>query len=87
MERINAIFPEDFLRRLTAVSREAHISRSELIRKAVLDYLERYERQRREEARRQAIDQAIAVQDALRKKAGSWDGVREVRRWRDARSA
>jgi metal-responsive CopG/Arc/MetJ family transcriptional regulator len=84
MLRINAIFEEGFLKLMTRVAREEHLSRSELIRKAVGDYLARHTQKREEAKRRQTVAKAIRIQDALRQKAGSWDGVAEIRRWRDA---
>ena len=83
MLRVNAIFEEAFLKLMSRVAREEHVSRSELIRKAVADYLNRHEQRRQEEKRRMAVEQAVVVQDALRQKAGTWDGVAEIRRWRD----
>jgi len=83
MLRINAIFEEEFLKVMTRVAREEHLSRSELIRKAVADYLARHAQKREEAKRHQAVAEAIVVQDSLRKMAGAWDGVAEIRRWRD----
>ena len=38
-----------------------------------------------EEKRRKArIKNAISIQDKIRKKAGRWDGVAEVRKWRES---
>ena len=84
MLRINAIFEEGFLKLMNRAAREEHLSRSELIRKAVSDYLAGHAQKREEAKRRQAVTKAIKLQDALRQKAGSWNGVAEVRRWRNA---
>jgi len=54
-----------------------------LIRKAVTDYLSRREESRLHAKRKANRNQAFMVQDALRKKAGDWDGVATIRRWRD----
>jgi metal-responsive CopG/Arc/MetJ family transcriptional regulator len=83
MLRVNAIFEEGFLKMMTQVAREEHLSRSELIRKAVADYLARHEQNRLNRKRQKSVAEAIVVQDALRQKAGDWDGVAEVRRWRN----
>jgi len=83
MLRVNAIFEEGFLKKMTQVAREEHLSRSELIRKAVTDYLARREQNRQNRKRQKSVAEAILVQDALRQKAGDWDGLAEVRRWRD----
>lgn len=84
MLRVNAIFEEEFLKRMTQVAREEHLSRSELIRHAVADYLECHAQGRERKRRQKSVAEAIAVQDALRRKAGDWDGPAEIRRWRDS---
>lgn len=35
--------------------------------------------------RKKKIKKAIAVQERLSKKSGQWDGVAEIRKWRDKR--
>ncbi len=34
---------------------------------------------------RSKVEEAIAIQDRLRKKSKDWDGVKEIRKWREAR--
>ena len=84
MIRINAIFPEEVLRRLAGVAKNERRSRTDIIRTAVADYLARYEARCAEKARARGIRHAMEIQDKLRKKAGDWPGTQEIRRWREA---
>ena len=84
MIRINAIFESSFLQQVTRAAKEEHVSRSELIRKALTEYLERRRHRQAAEKRRAAMAGAFRVQDGLREKSGNWDGTEVIRRWRDA---
>jgi len=76
MLKINITLPNDFLREIDKTAKEEHLSRSEFIRKAVRTYWE---------VCKQNIREAMEIQDKLRKKAGKWNGVAEIRKWRETR--
>jgi len=83
MVRINTVFPDEMLKQLDKIAQDSKKSRSMLLREATKMLIEDYQK-RFEDARRKArIKNAISVQDSLRKKSGRWDGVAEVRKWRE----
>jgi len=47
--------------------------------------MEEREREEKEEERRRRMMKAAADIRRLREKSGNWDGVAEVRKWRDTR--
>jgi metal-responsive CopG/Arc/MetJ family transcriptional regulator len=81
--RINAILSDELVEALDGIGREQHKSRSELLREAAEKLIAEYQRRQEEERRRARRQQAVATQERLRRKAGDWDGVAEVRQWRD----
>jgi len=85
MLKINITLPNDFLREIDKTAKEEHLSRSEFIRKAVRTYWEVCKQKAAEKKRAQNIREAMEIQDKLRKKAGKWNGVAEIRKWRETR--
>jgi metal-responsive CopG/Arc/MetJ family transcriptional regulator len=81
--RINAVLSDELVEALDAIAQEQRKSRSELLREAAEKLIREYQRQQEEERRRFRRQQAIETQERLRQKAGDWDGVAEVRKWRD----
>lgn len=64
----------------------AHINWSEISRHAIEERLTLEESLQRRSIDAEAIDRAIAVQDAVRtKSSGKWSLSREIRRWRELR--
>jgi len=86
MVRINAVFDEDMIEEIDRMGKENRKSRSALLREAAERLIEEYRHQKDEAIREKRIAQAITVQDRLRKKSKKWDGVSELRRWRESRS-
>lgn len=84
MVRINAILSKDVLEEIDRIAEAEKKSRSLLLREAAERLVEERRRKRDEDLRRARIEEAMKTQDRLRKKSGSWDGVAEVRKWRDA---
>jgi metal-responsive CopG/Arc/MetJ family transcriptional regulator len=82
--RINTILSEEIIKELDAIAREEHKSRSLLLREAAEKFIEEYHRKLEEARRKKRIKQAIKTQDNLRKKSGKWNGVSEIRKWREA---
>ena len=85
MPKINISIPSDFLKKVDRTAKEERLTRSELLRKAVETYWEARKAKQAEKKRIQNIREAMEIQERLRKKAGKWDGVAEIRKWREAR--
>ena len=85
MVRINAILPEDTIKKIDSIAKEEKKSRSKLLREAAEKLILEYERIKAEQFRKERLKYAMGAQDKLRKKAGKWDGVSEVRKWREYR--
>jgi len=83
--KINITIPSDFLKKVDRTAKEERLTRSELLRKAVETYWEARKAKQAEKKRIQNIREAMEIQERLRKKAGKWDGVAEIRKWREAR--
>lgn len=83
MVRINTIFPEDIIEKLDDIAKGQKKSRSMLLREAAGKLIEEYQRKIEEARRKERIRHAIDIQNRLRKKSGKWDGVSELRRWRE----
>lgn len=84
MVRINTVFPETLLEKLDGIAKEEKKSRSMLLREAAEKLIEEHQRGLEERRRKERAKHALATQDKLRKKSGRWDGVAEVRKWREA---
>ena len=83
MVRINAILPEETIKKIDSIAKEEKKSRSKLLREAAEKFITEYERIKAEKIRKERLMNSIKIQDKLRKKAGKWDGVSEVRKWRE----
>lgn len=83
MVRINAILPEDTLVKIDAIVKEIKKSRSSFLREAAEKLIDEYQRRKAEEIKRERIKRAIEIQNELKKKSGRWNGVSEVRKWRE----
>lgn len=81
--RINAVLNDELIQALDAIAQEEKKSRSQLLREGAEKIIAEYERKREEKRRQVKMQQAMAVQDRLREKSGTWDGVAEIRKWRD----
>jgi metal-responsive CopG/Arc/MetJ family transcriptional regulator len=74
---------EDIIEKLDNIAKEEHKSRSMLLREAAQKLIEEHRRGIEEAIKREKIQEAVSLQDSLRKKSGKWDGVAEVRKWRE----
>ena len=81
--RINAVLSDELVQALDAIAQEEKKSRSQLLREGAEKIIAEYERKWEEKRRRVKMQQAMAVQDRLRQKSGTWDAVAEIRKWRD----
>ena len=84
MVRINAVLSEEIVEELDKIASEEHKNRSELLRKAAENLIAEHHARREEERRRARLQKSVAIQDRLREKSGEWDGVAEVRKWRES---
>ncbi len=83
MVRINAVLREDIVEELDIIAREENKNRSELLREAAEKLIAEHRLMKEEEFRRKRQAKSIAVQERLSKKSAGWDGVAEVRKWRE----
>ncbi|HDT13283.1 MAG TPA: ribbon-helix-helix protein, CopG family [Candidatus Aminicenantes bacterium] len=81
--RINAVLTDDLLKKIDEVAAEQKKSRSRFIREATEKYIAEHERKKEEDRRRAAVARAVRAQDAVRAKAGKWNGAGEIRKWRE----
>ncbi|MBI5576822.1 MAG: ribbon-helix-helix protein, CopG family [Deltaproteobacteria bacterium] len=84
MVRINVIFSEDILEEIDVIAKQERKSRSLILREAAEKVIEERRRKAEELRRRARREAAFEAMDRLKKKSGAWDGVSEVRKWRDA---
>jgi metal-responsive CopG/Arc/MetJ family transcriptional regulator len=77
--------PKELLAELDLVVQEEKRSRSDVLREAIRFYLQaRWTN--RQPGRSPLVQRAVAIQDALAQKdTVPWDGVAEIRRWREGR--
>lgn len=85
MVRINAVFSDEMIKQLDNIAQDLKKSRSMLLREAAKMLIEDYQQGVEDAIRKEKIKNAITVQDSLRKKAGRWDGVAEIRKWRETK--
>ena len=82
--KINITLPEDELSTIDRYTKEEGTTRSGLILRALRTYIRSKEEQAAERKRRLTIARASSDIRKLRAKAGKWDGVAEIRKWRDS---
>ncbi|MBC8389404.1 MAG: ribbon-helix-helix protein, CopG family [Actinobacteria bacterium] len=85
MVRINLSIDEKELQELDNIRKKENLSRSKLIREAIQLYKKKFNKIDLENRRIEKIKNAIRIQDSLRKYSRDWDGVSEIRKWREAR--
>lgn len=83
--KINITLPQEDLGRINDLVTYRGGTRSGLILEALRSFMKLAEEQERLRAKRVAIRKASEEIRKLRKKAGAWDGVSEIRKWRDLR--
>ncbi|MCL5071442.1 MAG: type II toxin-antitoxin system HicB family antitoxin [Actinobacteria bacterium] len=85
MVRINISIDEKDLKELDRLSSSANLTRSGFIRKAMELYKSELEKYKLEEKRKKELKEAIKIQEELSKLSEDWDGVSEIRKWRESR--
>ncbi len=77
--KINVSLPENVLEKLDAAAREAHATRSAFLVQAIECYLAQQKEEARNQRRREAVERMFRLADEL----GPWAGTTEVLKWRD----
>jgi metal-responsive CopG/Arc/MetJ family transcriptional regulator len=83
MARVNVFMSDDLLKAVDAQAETERIKRSALLQKAAEAYLEQVRKEREEADRRRKMLEACRKMDELAKKAGDWDPVAIIRKFRD----
>lgn len=83
--KINVTLPEEELKRVDAFARKQGNTRSGLIQRALHSFIRQKEGEEEERKKRQEMTQAISEIKQLREKSGAWDGVSEIRKWRQSK--
>ena len=83
--KINITLPEEELREVDTFIQRQGNTRSGLIQQALRFFIEQKEREEREKEKREEMLKAALEIKELRQKSGEWDGVTEIRKWREAR--
>ncbi len=78
MARVNVMLPDDLLVQIDQVAEEEGVSRSKLLRRAMLNYFSLRDNRREKEQRQEDIRKAMEIQDQLRKEIGSWDAIKTL---------
>jgi len=84
MARVNVFLKDSLIEEINKAAKAERTNRSSLIQKALTEYLEAKREKRREQAKRKKMEEACRKMDELAKKAGDWDPVAIIRRFRDS---
>ena len=85
MKRLNITISDEVFRDLENLKEEEKLNRSELIRRAIILYKSEFEKKLKEKRRKERVMHAVQDINKLRESTGIWDGVSEIRRFRDSR--
>ena len=83
-QKINITLPEEELGRVDKFVKTRGTTRSGLILEALQFFIQRAEQEEAERKRRLSIKKAASNIRKMREKSGKWDGVAEIRKWRDS---
>ena len=83
--KINITLPGEELKRIDEFVKSEGITRSGLILEALRLLMETAEQDAAEHMRRKSIRRASLNIKNLREKSGKWNGVSEIRKWRELR--
>ncbi len=84
MARVNVFMRDDLLKAIDAQAEEEGLNRSALLQRAAETYLLKARQEREELERRRKMEDACKRMDELAKKAGDWDPVAIIRKFRDS---
>lgn len=83
--KINITLPEEELKEVDTFVQKQGDTRSGVIQQALRFFIEQKERDEEERKRREEMIKAISGIKHLREKSGKWDGVSEIRKWRESK--
>jgi metal-responsive CopG/Arc/MetJ family transcriptional regulator len=83
--KINITLPEEELKTIDAFAVKHRNTRSGLIQRALHSYMKQKEGEEEERKKRQEMTKAVSEIKQLREKSGDWDGVSEIRKWRESK--
>ena len=83
MSKINISLDKEFLKKLDQYSRQEEKSRSGFIREAVVNYMADIDSLKELEEKKKKVQEARSYFRKLSEKSKGWDGVSEIRKWRD----
>ena len=83
--KINITLPEEELKSVDAFARKQGNTRSGFVQRALHFYIKQKETEEEERKRREEMVKAISEIKELREKSGDWDGVSEIRKWRESK--
>ena len=83
--KINITLPAEELRRVDAFIRRQGNTRSGFIQRALRFFVEQKEKEEKDKEKREGMLKAALEIKQLREKSGEWDGVAEIRKWREIR--
>lgn len=85
MKRLNITMSDDVFKDLENLKQEEKLNRSELIRRAIILYKSEVQKKLKEKERKEKVLEAIKRINEIRESTGIWNGVKEIRRFRDSR--
>ena len=85
MVRINLSIDENELKEIDEIRKLKKKTRSKIIREAMQLYKQAIYKEEDEKLRKQNILHAYKIQEELKKYTKDWDGVSEIRKWRDSK--
>jgi len=83
LSKINISLDKEFLKRLDQYSSDEGKTRSGFIREAVTDYMIDLDTMKELEEKKKKVQEAKSYFRKLAEKNRGWDGVSEIRKWRD----
>lgn len=85
MRRINITVSDKIYDYLEELKEEEKVNRSEIIRRAIILYKNELDRKLKEKQRKERVAKAVQKINELRESTGIWNGVNEIRKFRDSR--
>jgi predicted CopG family antitoxin len=85
MKRLNITISDEVFEELENLKREEKSSRSELIRRAIVLYKNEFDKRLIEKERKEKVLKAISKINEIRESTGVWNGVKEIRKFRESR--
>jgi len=85
MKRLNITISDEILKDLEYLKESEKLNRSELIRRAIILYKNEFDKRLKERIREEKVLKAVSKINKIRESTGVWNGVKEIRKFRDSR--